>query len=90
MYDGIHVPLENMSDFYGKVNIRLPTCCDPLQALHTLLTLMLLSNHFIQRDRSEIIISVQCYSKDKMGPNPGALSRESKHPLLLDDSSLLR
>ena len=29
MYDGIHVPLENMSDFYGKVNIRriLLTLC---------------------------------------------------------------
>ena len=39
MYDGIHVPLENMSDFYGKVNIHLPTCCDPLQAFRILMTL---------------------------------------------------
>lgn len=31
MYDGCHVPLENMSDFYGKVNNLLHTCCDPLQ-----------------------------------------------------------
>lgn len=30
MYDGCHVPLENMSDFYGKVSVLFSCSPDPL------------------------------------------------------------